>query len=214
LEKSLETTIETYNSFAETYMENTRNRRPVRELNAFCGEVAPAGVILDAGCAGGRDCATFIERGFTVIGVDLSPKMIELAKQRNLGPRCTFHMADMRHMPFCGNNEIDGIWCCASLLHLPRAETGNALKEFRRVLCVGGVCCIIVKEGKKDEEPVPYSPGGTRYFTYFQLDELREQCRTMGFSVIDGYVTRARSSIDPDGPLQKWIYLLLKQNFP
>jgi ubiquinone/menaquinone biosynthesis C-methylase UbiE len=207
LEDYLRITIETYNQITNQYVENTRNRQPQLEFIAFCREVVSQGVVVDGGCGWGRDCQHLAKQGFTVIGIDLSDEMLRLAKA--WVPDCTFIQADLRHIP-CEDHSIDGIWCCASLVHLKRSQVGQALSEFRRVLKIDAPCCIIVKEGL-GEEMVEYSQGRFRFFTYFQQEEIRNQCLAAGFDILDESVGSTNSSRASGQRGQNWIYLLMKR---
>lgn len=188
-------------------MENTIDRRPQVEFEDFCWRIMPGGSILDAGCGGGRDCRAFADRGFKVIGIDLSIEMIRLA--REFAPGCKLMAADVRYIPL-PDQTIDGIWCCASLLHLKRDQTLQALKEFRRVLKVGGICCIMVKEGS-GEEIVEYEQGKTRFFTYFRREEMQGLCYNAGFSVLDEHISSGNPSRSGKGHMESWISLLMKK---
>jgi len=42
---------------------------------------------------------------------------------------------------------VDGIWCCAPLLQLPKAQAPLALAKFRRVLRPGGMLILSVQQG-------------------------------------------------------------------
>lgn len=207
MEDSLKITIETYNDVVQEYINNTRDRWPQVEFEAFCQKVVPQGVILDVGCGWGRDCKAFVKQGFSVIGIDLSTEMIRQAS--SFAPTCTFILADLRAIP-CEDHSFDGIWCCASLLHIKRSQVGRALSEFRRVLKADAPCCIIVKEGF-GEAMVEYSNGKLRFFTYFRKEELRDQCLAAGFRVLEARVRSRTSSPRSSGHTQNWIYLLIKK---
>jgi hypothetical protein len=59
----------------------------------------------------------------------------------------------------------------------------------------------IIRGGHSREKP--------RFFTYFLEDELREQCVSQGFIVLDAHTTREKKSRRRDGRNQEWIYVLL-----
>jgi len=204
LENYLQLTIKTYNEVATEYAADTQDRQPEQEFEAFCQVMKPQGVILDAGCGWGRDCRAFAQRNFSVIGIDLSEEMLTLA--RKIAPNCTFIEADLRHIP-CEDASIDGIWCCASLLHLKRSQVVPVLKEFERVLKREAVCCILVKEGS-GEEMVEFTQEKLRFFTYFRQDEMREYCLDAGFHILDVHVSRGKP--DRNGRQPNWLSLLIQ----
>jgi len=92
--------------------------------------------ILDVGCGHGRDARYLSERGFEVVGIDLSRNLLKIA--RRMAPKAKFLLMDMRDLKF-GDEEFDGIWSCASFLHIPKREALETLREFRRVLKPGGL---------------------------------------------------------------------------
>lgn len=80
-------------------------------------------LILDFGCGSGRDTRYFLDRGYRVEAVDGSEKLCEIA-HRNTG-------IEVRHMLFSEldvENVYDGIWACASILHVPRALLPDILE--------------------------------------------------------------------------------------
>jgi hypothetical protein len=64
---------------------------------------------------------------------------------------------------------FDGIWACASLLHVPRSEMDDVFRRFTRALRPGGVWYLSFKEGEAEEVR------GGRWFTDFTEGLLREQ---------------------------------------
>src|SRR6478752_5462635 len=63
--------------------------------------------LLDLGCGTGSSSEAMIERGYDVVGVDVSPGMLELAAKR-LGPQVALHVHDMRRLPRVG--DFDVVW--------------------------------------------------------------------------------------------------------
>lgn len=209
MEEYLKLTIETYNQIAQEYIKITRDTRPKHEFEAFCNIVAPKGLVLDIGCAWGRDCKTFSERGFSVIGVDLSSEMIRVAKE--IASTCTFIQADMRCLPVKGER-VDGIWCSAALLHLKRSEISKALLEFNRVLKVGAPCFLQVKKGVGEEMNENGLPSRKpRFFTYFHEYELQEYFSATGFSILDEHRYNEKDRFGPERREQEWICVLIQK---
>ena len=111
----------------------------------FTAGLPPQGRVLDAGCGSGRDSRAFKERGFEVEAFDASAEMAALA---------TAHSGvSVRQMAFSELNETaryDGIWCCASLLHLPRHALPDAMRRLATALRPGGVWYLSFKYGSGD----------------------------------------------------------------
>lgn len=209
MEDYLKMTIETYDQIAQSYVDITRDIRPQLEFEAFCQALLPGGLVLDIGCAWGRDSRSFFERGFSVIGVDLSSEMLKIARQ--VAPGCSFIHADLRSLPLA-DNCADGIWCCATLLHLKRAEIIKALLEFKRVLRVSAPCYIQVKKGEGEEiVGQSFSQGKQRFFTYFHEDEIRVICQSAEFRIIDEHAYNERDRNGPNSREQEQLCFLIRK---
>jgi SAM-dependent methyltransferase len=89
--------------------------------------------VLDAGCGPGELAAGAAARGASVIGTDLSPGMIALARRRH--PELEFQQADAERLPF-SDGTFDAVVANLLIPHLPRPEAG--VEELTRVLKPGG----------------------------------------------------------------------------
>lgn len=178
-------TIATYQSVADEYRERHGDRSRVEELVAeFLGAVEAAtddedARIADVGCGPGWESATFADRGHEVVGADLTPRFLRIA--RNEAPVAEFARMDMRSLGFAAD-AFDGLWACASFLHVPREDAPETLREFRRVLRPGGVLYLSVKRGEGEMESDAYE-GDSRRFTLYRREELRGMVAGAGFEV-------------------------------
>jgi SAM-dependent methyltransferase len=114
--------------------------------------------VLDVGCASGGLTEAFVERGATVVGIDLNPRLIDRAREQ-LGPRAEFHVADISApMPFLESDSFDVV--AASLVLHYLADWGPPLREFARILRPGGALLISTHHPTQDVEiaspPAPY----------------------------------------------------------
>lgn len=133
-------TIEYYNNHAQEYIDKVDNIDMHELYTSFLHKVPEGGVILDAGCGSGRDAIYFASKGYTVNAVDGS---IELVNK--LQYRITDVIRDDRLILFADQlkfNEIDfvncfdGIWCCASMLHVRKRELLNVMYRMQNALKV------------------------------------------------------------------------------
>lgn len=81
----------------------------------FLRHVPPGCRILDAGCGVGRDALAFAGPGYAVVAFDASAEMVRLTRERVAGQAEVLHM---RFEDVAWREEFDGIWACASLLHV------------------------------------------------------------------------------------------------
>jgi 2-polyprenyl-3-methyl-5-hydroxy-6-metoxy-1,4-benzoquinol methylase len=176
-------TIQTYSKIYQDYANrNTLNSNIAILLDKFIDKLKGKSV-LDVGCAQGRDSCYFSEKGYDVVGIDLTPEFIDLAKINC--PKATFKLMDMRHLNF-QPNLFDGIWACASFLHIPKNEALKTLKSFRKVLKPDGIFFVSVMEG--DSEGLRKNDKlkwGDRYFSHYQTAELEKLLNNAEFNVIE-----------------------------
>src|ERR1700704_2599411 len=85
-------------------------------LDAFAADCVGRGTVLDVGCGPGHVARYLSERGVTAAGVDLSPAMVDLARQLN--PGLEFSTGDMRHLEVA-DNSLAGIVAFYSVIHIP-----------------------------------------------------------------------------------------------
>jgi len=149
-------------------------------LNRFAG-LLPAGPVLDAGCGPGHVGRYVRDLGRTVSGVDLSPRMIDRA--RELNPGMDFHVGDLRSLPFPAAS-FAGLIAFYSIIHLREEELPAAFAEMRRVLLPGGLLALsfhVGREVRRIEEL-----WGVRTcldFIFFEPDTVAAALREAGFGI-------------------------------
>lgn len=116
-----------YNVFAPA-----TSRRLIRATLAL-GGVRPPGVVADLGCASGAFSALVRDEGFDVIGMDISPGLIELARKLNPGIR--FETADIERVPL-PDASVDAVLLGGVIHHFP--DPSRCLAEAHRILKPGG----------------------------------------------------------------------------
>jgi len=119
-------------------------------MSALYAEFLPllpkGGTILDAGCGSGRDALHFARQGFDVTAFDASPEMVRAAGEL-LGRRILV----MTFLDVDWEERFDGIWACASLLHVPRDEIDEAIYRLAATLKPSGVMYASFKYGTAEE---------------------------------------------------------------
>jgi SAM-dependent methyltransferase len=186
-------TVASYDRAAEGFAARWNELRLDRALNAFAGRVTGQRRVLDLGCGPGRDVHFLTQLGCQAVGLDLSAGM--LAQARSRLPAVPLVRADLRRIPF-SPGAFDGIWACASLLHLRRAELPAILTELSRLLrCPGGVLYVALKGGQGERWIT--APSGERYFfAYYQSAEVETQLDAAGFQVVESWVTPDQAGRD------------------
>ena len=154
--------------------------------------------MLDIGCGSGKDSAVLISNGFNVTGVDASKGII--AEARGRVPNGIFIVGDLRSLKL--RKRFDGIWCCASLFHVNKAEAKKAVCSFKKLLKNDGVLFISLKKGS-GEMVRTYKGGNERFFAYYERDEAVGLV-SEDFKVLEVYV----SAKDKHG--ERWIEIFAR----
>lgn len=140
-------TLKYYQDNAQTFFDGTVNVDMSSLYETFTQHLAPGARVLDAGCGSGRDAKAFLEMGYQVEAFDASPAMVELAREHTGLPVQLMTFADVDW-----KEEFDGIWCCASLLHVPALELPGVMRRLADALKPGGVWYVSFKYGDGERE--------------------------------------------------------------
>jgi ubiquinone/menaquinone biosynthesis C-methylase UbiE len=176
-------TTATYNQIAAQYA--ARNGRPEAMAEArarFAALLQPAACVLDVGCGPGHETERLRELGLRACGLDRSPGMLAQARLRDALPLL---LGDMRRLPV-PTARLEGLWACASFLHIPKRDAPGVLAEFRRVLAPGGVLYLAVKEGAGEGWTGEHNHK-RRFFAYYQPGELDALLAAAGFAIADSW---------------------------
>ncbi|MCL7369002.1 MULTISPECIES: class I SAM-dependent methyltransferase [Streptomyces] len=103
-----------------------------RSLEWLLARLAPGSRVLDVGSGTGRPTAeTLANAGHTVLGIDVSPVMVELAARQV--PAATFQCADIRDVPLA-EGSFDAVCVYFSLLQLDRREQKDLVRHLARLV--------------------------------------------------------------------------------
>lgn len=140
-------TIAFYDEHADEFYASTVGADMGALYDAFLPLLPDGARILDAGCGSGRDSRAFLDRGYDVTAFDASAALVKRASALLGRPvrRLTFQEMDF-------SETFEGVWACASLLHVPRAEFDGVLARLARALVPGGVAFLSFKYGDGEEE--------------------------------------------------------------
>jgi len=140
-------TLNYYQNNAQTFFDGTVNVDMTSLYEAFTRSLAPGARVLDAGCGSGRDAKAFMEMGYQVEAFDASSALVEMARAHTGLPVQLMTFADV-----AWKAEFDGIWCCASLLHVPAAELSEVMQKLADALKAAGVWYVSFKYGDGERE--------------------------------------------------------------
>lgn len=196
-------TIRAYDQITSDYAETWFND-PVMgpSLHNFLNCLDKNGCVLDVGCGPGRDVLAMVKAGIEAVGVDLSSVMVSEARKRVSG--AIFRRMDQRHLMYPPET-FDGIWSCAALHHLPKADTADTLREFARTLKIEGLLCAIIKEGSGE----CFDQIG-RYQGFYTATEFRKLVVAAGFEVISESTSFSDKGTLGKNP-KKWFHILARK---
>ena len=140
-------TLNYYNVNAKSFIEGTVNVDFFSVQDIFLQLLPSYGTILDFGCGSGRDTKYFLEHGYKVDAIDGSIELCKLASE--------YTGINVKHMLFHELTDVekyDGIWACASILHVKRTELPEILQKMCDATKKNGIIYISFKYGNFEGE--------------------------------------------------------------
>ncbi|PHN04874.1 class I SAM-dependent methyltransferase [Flavilitoribacter nigricans] len=136
-----ETMAERYNELIDHKPHNAYYDRP--NTLSLLPEVNGKSV-LDAACGPGKYAEILLSRGAEVTGFDLSPRMVELAKERNAGTAGRFYVHDLtRPLDKCVDGSFDVVLCALAMHYIE--DWTATIREFYRVLKPSGQLILSIE---------------------------------------------------------------------
>ena len=188
--------IEYYNVNADEFYDKTVNADMSYWRNRFLKYIPDGGRILDAGCGSGRDSKAFIGQGYSVVAIDASKEMCKRAADL-LGQE----VWQMRFDEMSFKDEFDGVWACASLLHVSENEIDDAIKRIKTSLSDNGIFYASFKYGDGMTEK------HDRSFLNYTEETIQEIMERAGFEILECEISL---DIRPDRKNEKWINVIVK----
>ena len=165
----------------------------------FLDLIPKGGRILDAGCGSGRDSLNFQQHGYSVEAFDASLEMCRFASSLIAQPvsQKTFDEVDWVA-------EFDGVWACASLLHVRRQDIDLAVERLIRSLRQGGVMYVSFKNLDGEWE----SRG--RFFSGYTSDTF--PCLLGKHPDLNPITIWTTADLRPNRGDEKWLNALLRKD--
>lgn len=191
-------TLEYYRANSEAFSEGTFKVDFSQTQEKFLKLLPKNAAVLDLGCGSGRDSLSFLRRGFRVTAADGSPEMCRIAAQNTGLPVKTLLFDDLDF-----KDEFDGIWACASILHLSREPLKTVLGKIERALVSGGILYTSFKYGEFS------GMRNGRFFTDFTYETFREFLReACNLRICEYWISR---DVRPGRDEEKWLNLLMRK---
>jgi len=192
-------TINTYNESAQSLADKFDNlgARVIDINEAFALIQKNNPKVLEVGCGNGRDAQEILKHTDNYLGMDVSEKLIELAKQKV--PHGQFIVADVEEYVF--PDEFDIIFAFASLIHVPKESLQKIFKEIFASLNQGGVFSLSLKYAEKYVERTKTDEFGTRTYYLYSDNDIKEMAQ--GFMFVKSEVGGLRG--------QMWLEILMQK---
>lgn len=154
-------------------------------FDLFCSTLKKDAEILELACGPGNITKYLLNKrpDFKILGTDLAPKMVELAKINN--PTAEFKIMDCREIGKL-EKKYDAIMCGFCLPYLSREEALKLIADASQILKPGGVIYISTMENDYAKSGFKKGSTGEEIFMhYHQADYLTQALKENKFMVID-----------------------------
>ena len=175
-----------YDAFAKTY-ENNRGQFDMSDvLDGFYSALTlDNGKLLDLGCGAGEPVARyFTDHNWSVVGVDFSEQMIQLASK--YVPEMQLMHADISEVDF-ESTQFDAIIASYSLFHISVDKHKDILKKFDKWLCPNGKALFTYATeeytGSTTFDGYKNFMGQALYYSHKNPDELYVDLEDIGFNI-------------------------------
>ena len=194
----IDKTLKYYNENAQSFASGTVSVKFTKVQDKFLEKLNPDAYILDFGCGAGRDTKYFLSRGYQVDAVDGSEQLCRIASEYT-----EIKVRQMLFQELDEKEKYDGIWACASILHLPKKQLREVLKNMYAALKSKGLIYTSFKYGEFEGER------NGRYFTDFTIGTFKDFIHDMqGLKIEEHWIT---GDVRPGRGEEKWLNLLLQK---
>ena len=194
----IDKTLKYYNENAQSFASGTVSVKFTEVQDKFLEKLNPDAYILDFGCGAGRDTKYFLSRGYQIDAIDGSEQLCRIASKYT-----GIKVRQMLFQELDEKEKYDGIWACASILHLPKKQLREVLENMYAALKSEGWIYTSFKHGKFEGER------NGRYFTDFTTDTFKEFIHDMhGLKIEEQWIT---GDVRPGRGEEKWLNLLLQK---
>ncbi|MBN1230236.1 MAG: class I SAM-dependent methyltransferase [Anaerolineales bacterium] len=213
MNKKKQSTAESYDRVAEYYAEHFIHEldgKPFDRyiLKCFSDYVGPEGKVLDIGCGPGQITKYLHDLGANVSGSDLSPQMIDKAKE--IFPEIPFFEGDMADLQL-PDESLVGITAFYSIIHIEQQDHARVLAEFNRLLAPGGYLLYCFHMGDKTLHLDEWVGNTVDLdFYYFTQEEMEGKTREAGFTILESITRRPYPGVEAE---TSRCYILAQKKF-
>ena len=192
-------TLTYYNTNAHRFTSDTLDVAFSTIQDSFLAQLPAGALILDFGCGSGRDSRYFLQKGYRVEACDGSEEMVKAAT-RNAG----IPVKKMLFSELNEENRYDGLFACASILHVPSKDLPDIFTRMKKAVKKGGILYVSFKYGTFE------GIRNGRYFTDLTEESLQAILDEVGgLEIIRTGIT---GDARPGRGDEKWLNVLLRAN--
>ena len=191
-------TLDYYNSKAKDFVSGTVDVVFTEVQDVFLGYIPVSGKILDFGCGSGRDTKYFLSKGYVVNAIDGSEELCKIASE--------YAGIEVKQMLFQELDEVevyDGIWACASILHVEKKQLPDIMKKIAIATKTGGVVYTSFKYG--DFEGIRNG----RFFSYLTEESFGELLEVVPELVVEKLWISA--DVRAERGEERWLNIVLRK---
>lgn len=191
--------IDYYERYANVYYENTAELNMGELLDRFLELLPENAEVLDLGCGSGRDSLYMEEAGCLMTLMDGSAEMCKLAEINT-----DKEVLNLRFEEMDFQEVFDGIWACASLLHVAEKDIDDIMRRVSDSLKPGGILYMSFRYGEDEEIR------SQRFYHDYTEETAKEMVgRHPELEILDIWIT---DDIHTTAQDKDWLNVLVKKN--
>ena len=193
------TTLNYYNQNADSFIQGTVSVDFSQVQDKFLERLNEGDYILDVGCGSGRDTKYFLKKGMVVDAIDGSVNLCKLASEYT-----GIKVRNILFQELDEQEKYDGIWACASILHLSKKELSVVLDKMIAALKKNGIIYTSFKYGDFEGER------NGRYFTDFTDKSFKEFIENVAdVEIVEYWIT---GDVRQGRGEEKWLNIILQKH--
>lgn len=193
------TTLNYYNQNADSFTQGTVSVDFSQVQDKFLERLNEGDYILDFGCGSGRDTKYFLKKGMVVDAIDGSVNLCKLASEYT-----GIKVQNILFQELDEQEKYDGIWACASILHLSKEELSVVLDKMIAALKKNGIIYTSFKYGDFEGER------NGRYFTDFTVESFKEFIENVAdVEIVEYWIT---GDVRQGRGEERWLNIILQKH--
>jgi 2-polyprenyl-3-methyl-5-hydroxy-6-metoxy-1,4-benzoquinol methylase len=207
--------VELFNKLAQRYQDSYMNvKLYAKTLDSLCLALPSQAQVLDIACGPGNISRYLLDKraDITLLGLDLAPKMVELAKINN--PEAEFILMDCREISSLATQipmQFDAIVCGFCLPYLSPNEVIALFKDIHGLLKADGIMYLSTMVGKYQNSGLQSSSSGEQLYIHYHELNFINQMLDANF-VLLSHTSQGVSNPTPGLDVQDYLLIARKKS--